>query len=96
MRGCLNHLERVRVLYSVAEIILALGDTEEVAHATNATHDAVKAWRKKNRIPQEYEARIRALLRGRRYSTIPTVFALKDLRWDGAFGRFAQGSRVGE
>lgn len=77
MGGFVNHSRsaRVRNLYSVAEIILVLGDTEAVAIATGATRYAVKHWRKKNRIPREYEARIRDLLADRRYGPIPRIFA---------------------
>jgi hypothetical protein len=73
-KGAINHLPRVRVLYTVGEVILALGDTEEVAHATNATWEAVKHWRKKNRIPLAYERQIKGLLASRRYATTPTLF----------------------
>jgi hypothetical protein len=73
-KGAINHLPRVRVLYSAGEVILALGDTEEVAHATNATWEAVKHWRKKNRIPLAYERQIKGLLASRRYATTPTLF----------------------
>jgi len=84
-KGLVNHLPRVRVLYSVAEIILVLGDTEEVAHATNATWGAVKQWRRKNRIPHQYEGRIRGLLMARRFATVPTLFTAPDRMgwWDG-------------
>lgn len=73
-KGCVNHLKSVRVLYSVSEVILALGDSEEVSRSVGASLEAVKHWRKKNRIPLAYAPRIRHLLASRRYATIPILF----------------------
>lgn len=73
-KGCVNHMRHFRVLYSVAEVILALGDTEEVANGVDISSVAVKHWRKKDRIPPQYEGRIRDLLASRRYAAAPGLF----------------------
>jgi hypothetical protein len=80
-KGCVNHLATVRVLYTVAEVVLALGDTEEVATICGATQGAVKAWRKSGRIPHEYESIIRDSLASRRYAAPPTMFTAPG-RWE--------------
>lgn len=74
-KGAVNHLKHYRILYSAAEVVLVLGDIDEVAESTGASISAVKHWRKKNRIPRDYGPRIRELLAARRYAVALALFA---------------------
>lgn len=79
--GCFHRGPTVRVLYRVEEVVMALGDTKEVATLCGVSQEAVRQWRKKQQIPWACRPWIIKALAARRYATAPTMFGPEQINF---------------
>jgi hypothetical protein len=79
--GCFHRGPSYRVLYRVEEVVMVLGDVEEVAALCGVSQGAVKHWKKKQVIPWDCREVILQQLRARRYAAPPVMFGPQQINF---------------